>query len=438
MPAAADAAAADVLLVESTYGNRAHPPRTTRRRSWRRSSATPCSAAARCCCRPLRSGRAQALLLVLQRLKARRRDPAPTCRSSWTARWRSRPPRCTAATAGCCACRRARSTTCATACAWSAPRSSRCGWRSSRYPAVIISASGMATGGRVLHHLKAMAPDPAHHIVFAGFQVGGSRGARLVAGDREVKIHGEYVPVRAAVSHLEGFSGHADADELLDWLRRMRARAAPDLRGARRARRQRRAAPAHPGRAGLAGARAGTARSRLSRRAAAAPRGDHATSRHRPSDRSRPFRTNTPSRSHLVATHFSPASHRRAAVQRARDRVRAVVAEEHRVALAPARPPAPHRGRSVPPPCAGALQVHHQRGHALAAALAGPRACRAARGRSSRGAAGTARPAGSAGSAGLRRCPPASSPARRCALDALRSAAPRRARRTCRRWCARR
>jgi metallo-beta-lactamase family protein len=91
----------------------------------------------------------------------------------------------------------------------------------SRYPAVIISASGMATGGRVLHHLKAMAPDERHHIVFAGFQVGGSRGARLVAGASEVKIHGEYVPVRARVSQLEGFSGHADSDELVQWLRSM-------------------------------------------------------------------------------------------------------------------------------------------------------------------------------------------------------------------------
>jgi metallo-beta-lactamase family protein len=92
-----------------------------------------------------------------------------------------------------------------------------------RYPSIIISASGMATGGRVLHHLKAMAPDPRHHLVFAGFQVGGSRGAHLVAGATEVKVHGEYVPVRAQVSQIEGFSGHADADGLLAWLRTMPA-----------------------------------------------------------------------------------------------------------------------------------------------------------------------------------------------------------------------
>jgi metallo-beta-lactamase family protein len=91
-----------------------------------------------------------------------------------------------------------------------------------RYPKIVLSASGMATGGRVLHHLKAMAPDPRHAIVFAGFQVAGSRGAHLVAGATEVKIHGEYVPVRAAVEHLQGFSGHADSDGLMAWLRTLR------------------------------------------------------------------------------------------------------------------------------------------------------------------------------------------------------------------------
>jgi metallo-beta-lactamase family protein len=91
----------------------------------------------------------------------------------------------------------------------------------SRFPSVIISASGMATGGRVLVHLRHLAPDPRNHVVFAGFQVGGSRGARMLAGEPEIKIHGEYVPVRASVTGLEGFSGHADADELLDWLRQM-------------------------------------------------------------------------------------------------------------------------------------------------------------------------------------------------------------------------
>jgi len=78
----------------------------------------------------------------------------------------------------------------------------------------------MATGGRVLHHLKSLAPDPRHHLVFPGFQVAGTRGAKIVAGASEIKIFGEMVPIRAEVSHLEGFSGHADADELMAWLGR--------------------------------------------------------------------------------------------------------------------------------------------------------------------------------------------------------------------------
>ncbi len=90
-----------------------------------------------------------------------------------------------------------------------------------RYPSVIISASGMATGGRVLHHLKAMAPDVRNHIVFAGFQVAGTRGDKMVHGAQDVKIHGEMVPIRATVSQLEGLSGHADANGLMAWMQAM-------------------------------------------------------------------------------------------------------------------------------------------------------------------------------------------------------------------------
>ncbi|KAA0216838.1 MAG: MBL fold metallo-hydrolase [Lautropia sp.] len=88
-----------------------------------------------------------------------------------------------------------------------------------RGPLVIISASGMATGGRVLHHLKRILPDAANHVVFAGFQAPGTRGAHLVAGEREVKIHGDWHVVRAGVTQLDGFSAHADGNELIDWMR---------------------------------------------------------------------------------------------------------------------------------------------------------------------------------------------------------------------------
>ena len=85
-------------------------------------------------------------------------------------------------------------------------------------PMVLISASGMATGGRVLHHLKAFAPDHRNTILFTGFQAGGTRGAKLLSGADRIKIHGVYVPVRADVSALSTLSAHADANEILSWL----------------------------------------------------------------------------------------------------------------------------------------------------------------------------------------------------------------------------
>ena len=84
---------------------------------------------------------------------------------------------------------------------------------------IIVSASGMATGGRVLHHLKAFAPDPRNMILFTGFQAAGTRGAALVGGADAVKIHGEYVPVRAEVVNRDSLSAHADYIEILAWLR---------------------------------------------------------------------------------------------------------------------------------------------------------------------------------------------------------------------------
>ncbi|MEJ8840676.1 MBL fold metallo-hydrolase [Ramlibacter sp. AN1133] len=90
-----------------------------------------------------------------------------------------------------------------------------------RFPAVIVSASGMATGGRVVHHLKAFAPDRRNTILLAGYQAAGTRGAALVAGAREIKIHGAYVPVRAEVVSLGSLSAHADREELLAWAGRL-------------------------------------------------------------------------------------------------------------------------------------------------------------------------------------------------------------------------
>jgi len=85
-------------------------------------------------------------------------------------------------------------------------------------PKIIISASGMATGGRILHHLKTYAPDARNTVLFAGFQAGGTRGAAMLAGAQKVKIHGKYWDVRAEVQNLHMLSAHADADELMRWL----------------------------------------------------------------------------------------------------------------------------------------------------------------------------------------------------------------------------
>ena len=89
----------------------------------------------------------------------------------------------------------------------------------SRMPAIVISASGMATGGRVLHHLKAALPHERNTVLFAGFQAAGTRGRRLVDGEKSVKIHGQMVPVAARVELIHSMSAHADSQEILHWLR---------------------------------------------------------------------------------------------------------------------------------------------------------------------------------------------------------------------------
>lgn len=216
MPAPARVAHADVLLVESTYGNRRHPPENVQaelgeivRATTRRGGSVLLPSFA--------VGRAQALLLVLQRLKAAGEiaedlpiyldSPMAIAATSLYQKHRRLlrvPPR-------------ELQTLCDGVRLVDKAKDSQ-KLSASRWPCVIISASGMATGGRVLHHLEAMAPHPRHHIVFPGFQVAGTRGAKLVEGAAEVKIFGRYVAVKAQVSHLEGFSGHADADELMAWL----------------------------------------------------------------------------------------------------------------------------------------------------------------------------------------------------------------------------
>ncbi len=86
-------------------------------------------------------------------------------------------------------------------------------------PAVIISASGMATGGRVLHHLADGLPDPRNTVLFVGFQAAGTRGRTLIEGAPEVRMFGRAIPVQATIEKLNAMSAHADASEILRWLR---------------------------------------------------------------------------------------------------------------------------------------------------------------------------------------------------------------------------
>ena len=207
--------AADILVVESTYGDRSHEdsdPATLLAETINRTAArggvvvVPAFAV----------GRAQALLYLLAKLKDERRIPdLPVFLNS---------PMAADATeifhnhAGehrldAQQCRRM----CQSARVINTVEESR-KLNEMRFPAVIVSASGMATGGRVVHHLKAFAPDHRNTILLAGYQAAGTRGAALAAGAREVKIHGEHVPVRAEVVSLGSLSAHADRGELLRWV----------------------------------------------------------------------------------------------------------------------------------------------------------------------------------------------------------------------------
>ena len=86
-------------------------------------------------------------------------------------------------------------------------------------PAIIVSSSGMATGGRVLHYLRATLPNPKNTILFAGFQAAGTRGRSLVDGASQVKMHGRLIDVHARIEKIDSMSAHADAGEIVRWLR---------------------------------------------------------------------------------------------------------------------------------------------------------------------------------------------------------------------------
>jgi metallo-beta-lactamase family protein len=210
--------AADCVLIESTYGNRAHPVENALSefadvisRTAARGGIVVVPAFA--------VGRAQTLLDGIQRLKAERRIPdLPVFMNSPMATDVTRllerhtdEHRLTQAQ-----CR----TLCAGVTFVNTEADSRA-LNSMRFPAIIISASGMATGGRVVHHLEAFAPDPRNSIVFAGYQAVGTRGAAMVGGARTIRIHGQWIPVNAEVVNVRGMSAHADREGLLAWIAKL-------------------------------------------------------------------------------------------------------------------------------------------------------------------------------------------------------------------------
>ena len=211
---------ADFLVVESTYGNRVHP------------NVDPADALGEVVERTVRRGgtvivpafavgRAQSLLYYLWKLKrAGRLELVPIYVDS---------PMATDATAllhrhG--GDHRLDSEVCGAVCATATyvrDVDASKQLSANRMPKVIISASGMATGGRVLHHIKAFGGDPRNTILFSGFQAAGTRGRAMIEGQRQVKIHGSWIDIRAEIADLEMLSAHADANEIMRWLGGFRA-----------------------------------------------------------------------------------------------------------------------------------------------------------------------------------------------------------------------
>lgn len=220
MRAPAAIEAADYLVVESTYGDRVHAPEPPSIALGEAINRTV-GRGGKVIVPSFAVGRAQSLLYGIHRLKADGvidaavpvylDSPMAVDVTALYARFRSlhrlSADECHAM--------------CAAAKIVNTPEESRA-LDQRAYPAVIVAASGMATGGRVLHHLRALAPDPRNTILFSGYQAAGTRGGRIVAGEPAVKIHGAMVPIRAEVAQLDGLSAHADRVELLAWLRGFR------------------------------------------------------------------------------------------------------------------------------------------------------------------------------------------------------------------------
>ena len=220
MVAPAEVTHTDYLVVESTYGDRRHDSIDPRQRLAEVINRTTARGGA-VIVPAFAVGRAQSLMYLIHLLKAARAIPdlpvflnspmavdATRVYHNHPGEHRLTPAQCDAM--------------CAAAKMVNSVEESRA-LNLRKGPMIVISASGMATGGRVVHHLKAFAPDPNNTILFVGFQAGGTRGAAMLNGTETIKIHGEYVPVRAEVVSIDNLSAHADYAEILDWLKHFEA-----------------------------------------------------------------------------------------------------------------------------------------------------------------------------------------------------------------------
>ena len=220
LPDPADAVEADVVLVEATYGNRDHA-RDDEGEGLAQVLRDAAARGGKVIIPSFAIGRVEELLYWLRRLEEERRIPvlpvyidspmAAEALRFYVARVAELDPDIKPTQRGVAA---FESTRCHTV---ESTQQSKALTASDK-PAIVISASGMATGGRVLHHLAAALPDPRHTVLFVGFQAPGTRGRQLLDGAREVRIHGRLVPVAARVLSNDSMSAHADRGEVLRWL----------------------------------------------------------------------------------------------------------------------------------------------------------------------------------------------------------------------------
>ena len=213
-------AEADVLLVESTYGDRLHEPDAGGQQLATVVNET-IQRGGRLIVPSFAVGRVEELLYWLRLLEQANRIPslpvyvdspmAAGALQFYSNRCNELDPELTPATRDVCVFGTRRMTVVASA-------QESADLVASPAPAIVIAASGMATGGRVLHHLAAALPNPKNTVLFVGYQAEGTRGRALCDGVKQIKMQGQLVAVAAQIKRLDWMSAHADAGEIVRWL----------------------------------------------------------------------------------------------------------------------------------------------------------------------------------------------------------------------------